>query len=229
MAASFGAEEPPDNRLSLSRLAEIYDRTAPFYDSVVAAQQATAKLAALEVLARKPNERFLEVGVGTGWAFSRVIESTGPDGAIGADVAAGMIGIARERLAAECRLVRAPLLLADVTALPFAEAAFDCLLLTYTLEVLPNAAMLPALRECNRVLAKGGRMVVLNLTPGEDSAGGAMTADWQEHFLADPEAFGGARPLRAATLLREAGFTEITRLYVGPEWPSEVLCGRGQK
>jgi hypothetical protein len=50
-----------------------------------------------------------------------------------------------------------------------------------------------------------------------------MTDDWQQRFLADPEAFGGARPLLASQMLLEAGFSDVSRRYVGPEWPSEVL------
>jgi ubiquinone/menaquinone biosynthesis C-methylase UbiE len=224
MAQIYDASAPPDNGLTIARLATIYDRTAAFYDSVVAAQQAPAKLAAIEALARHAGERLLEVGLGTAWAFRRVVDATGVEGAIGVDVAAGMLVVARERLAAESGLVHAPFALADVTALPFASGVFDCLLLSYTLEVLPNADMLPALSECRRVLRRDGRIVVLNLTPGENG-GAALTAEWQRRFASDPEAYGGARPLRAQGLLARAGFERVRRRYVGPDWPSEVITG----
>src|SRR6266545_3580223 len=206
----------------MRRVAAIYDRTAAFYDSVVAELQDSAKLAAIEALARLPGERFLEVGAGTGWVFARIITASGGEGALGLDVAPGMIEVARRRLKDEAGIDSAPLLLGDTTALPFTHGRFDCLLITYTLEVLPSGAILPALRECLRVLRPGGRAVVLNLTPGEgDDA--AMTSEWQQRFVIDPEAFGGARPLQAAALMRKAGFAEVTRSYVGRDWPSEVL------
>ena len=215
---------PPDNGLDIRRLATIYDRTAAFYDTVVADLQSSAKLAAIETLARQRGERFLEVGAGTGWAFARIVATSGSEGALGLDVAAGMIEVARRRLQDEAGNGVAPLILGDATALPFADGAFDCLLITYTLEVLPTDAILPALRECLRVLRPGGRAIALNLTPGE-GGDAAMTSEWQQRFTTDPEAFGGARPLQASSLMQQAGFAEVLRTYVGPDWPSEVLMG----
>ena len=206
--------------IGIPRIARIYDQTAAFYDDVVAVQQSGPKLVALEVLARRRGERVLEVGVGTAWAFERLIEASGSDGAIGVDVAPGMLDVARDRVP------NASLMLADALRLPFEDATFDCLLSSYTLEVLPDAAMLPALREFHRVLRGGGRLVVCNLTDGVGEADAAMTEDWRRRFVADPEAFGGARPLHAASMLSDAGFEGVSRRYVGPEWPSEVLSAR---
>jgi ubiquinone/menaquinone biosynthesis C-methylase UbiE len=211
--------------IDVPRLARIYDRTAAFYDQVVAQQQSGPKLAALEVLARKAGERFLEVGVGTGWAFAPLVNASGVERAIGIDVAPGMLEVARERLQGECALTYAPLILADGLRLPFADGSFDCILCSYTLEVLPGEAMLPALREWRRVLRSRGRLVEVNLTDGEGDDDEAMTADWRRRFPDDPEYFGGARPVHAMELLRHAGFVEVTRRYVGPAWPSEVLLG----
>jgi len=210
--------------IDVPRLARIYDQTAAFYDQVVAQHQSGPKLAALEVLARQPGERFLEVGVGTAWAFSRLVQATGVEGALGIDVAPGMLDVARDRLRYECGVQYSPLMLADGLRLPFPDGSFDCLLSSYTLEVLPSEAMLPSLLEWHRVLRPGGRIVVCNLTDGEGSDA-AMTEDWRRRFQDDPEFFGGARPVHAISLLREAGFMDVTRRYVGPEWPSEVIRG----
>lgn len=206
--------------IDIPRIARIYDQTAAFYDDVVAVQQSGPKLVALEVLGRRPGERVLEVGVGTAWAFEKLIGASGSDGAVGVDVAPGMLEVARDRVP------NATLMLADALRLPFEDATFDCLLSSYTLEVLPDAAMLPALREFHRVLRAGGRLVVCNLTDGVGEADAAMTEDWRRRFVVDPEAFGGARPLHAASMLADAGFVEVTRRYVGPEWPSEVLSAK---
>src|SRR4051812_38057991 len=146
--------------IDIARIARIYDQTAAFYDDIVAVQQSGPKLVALEVLARERGERVLEVGVGTAWAFEKLIEASGSDGAIGVDVAPGMLDVARGRVPT------ATLMLADALRLPFADATFACLLSSYTLEVLPDAAILPALREFHRVLRGGGRLVVCNLTDG---------------------------------------------------------------
>jgi ubiquinone/menaquinone biosynthesis C-methylase UbiE len=212
-------EEPLANPLTVARLGEIYTRTAAFYDGIVAEAQARAKLVAIEQLAREPGERFLEVGVGTGWAFQRIAKATGAANAWGVDVADGMLAVARERLPSQCGL-----LLADARRMPFPDAAFDCLLCTYTFEVLGVTDIEAAANECLRVLRRGGRMVVVNLTEGEGSDA-AMTDEWKAGYANDPEFFGGARPLLLQPMLEARGFGRLTRRYVGPEWPSEVLLG----
>ena len=225
MSAARDAGPPLDSPIGVPRLQAIYDRTAAFYDAVVAAPQAEAKLEAIALLARRTGERFLEVGVGTAWAFARVVAASGDEGAIGLDLAPGMLAVARRRLAEEAGLAHSPVLLADARRLPLADAAFDCLLSTYTLEVLPAADAETVLAECRRVLRPGGRAVFLNLTPGE-GADAPFTDDWQRHFAVDPERFGGARPIRAAPLLRKAGFRDVSRRYLGGDWPSELLVAR---
>ena len=75
------------------------------------------------------------------------------------------------------------------------------------------------------MLRPGGRAVFLNLTQGE-GADAAFTDDWQRHFAVNPERFGGARPIRGAPLLRKAGFRDVSRRYVGGDWPSELLVAR---
>ena len=92
-----------------------------------------------------------------------------------------------------------------------------------------------ALRREARDMLRGGPPTVQLLRPvgplahanppaGQGDAW-AMTADWRRRFPDDPECFGGARPLHALSLLQEAGFLQVTRRYVGPAWPSEVLRG----
>ena len=215
------------NPLDVARLGEIYSRTAAFYDGVVAAKQAAAKLKAIEVLARKPGERFLEVGAGTAWAFARVIEASGAANSYALDVAAGMLEVARDVLA-EHGVVAPALLLGDGRHLPFPDASIDCVLNTYTFEVLGEADIAPALLETMRVLRPGGRVVIVNLT---DATNGnaedeAMIGDWKARYEADPEFFGGARPLQLSPMLAAHGFESIMRAYVGSDWPSEVLAGR---
>ena len=208
------------------RLGEIYDHTAPFYDGVVAAHQAHAKEIAIELLARRPDEPFLEVGVGTGWAFERILRASGGRGAVALDLAPGMLEVARRRVLGVA-LETTSLVLGDAMRLPFADEAFTCLLCSYTLDVLPSASVAAAISELKRVLQPGGRLVTLNLTPGEDKDA-TFTDEWQRGYAADPEFYSGARPLRLESLLAEAGFTVLERRYSGLDagWPSEIVLSR---
>ena len=216
--------DPLPSAIDILRLQEIYDRTAAFYDEVVAEHQAKAKEQALELLARHPGERFLEVGCGTGWAFRRVLSRSGPTGALGIDAAPGMLAVAGRRLLEEHEGGYPPLALADARALPFAAAAFDCLLTTYTLEVLPLQDITAVLQECLRVLRPGGRLVAVNLTEGEGEDA-AVTEEWKRGYAADPEYFSGSRPLLLSGLIERAGFRDVRRQYSGHGrgWPSEII------
>jgi ubiquinone/menaquinone biosynthesis C-methylase UbiE len=209
--------------IEAARLHEIYSRTAAFYDAVVAEHQAAAKDIALAMLARRPGEHFLEVGVGTAWCFSRIVAGTGSGRAIGLDAAPGMLDVARETLRT-AGLPPTGLALGDASRLPFAPGSFDCVLCTYTLEVVDEPVALQLLSEMRRVLRPDGRLVVADLTNGEgDDA--PMTDEWLRGFEADPEFFGGARPISLRPLLHRAGFEVGERRYSGhgAGWPSEVV------
>lgn len=213
---------PLANPISVARLGEIYTRTAAFYDGLVAQKQAAAKLAAIEALNRQAGERFLEVGAGTGWALRRIVVASGSQDAYGLDVAQGMLEVARAELEGVSPAVS--LLLGDGRRLPFADASLDCILNTYTFEVMGEADIAAMLDDMRRVLRPGGRAVIVNLTDATD--GGvedeAMIRDWLDRYEADPEFFGGARPLQLSAMLQVHGFEVASRRYVGPDWPSEV-------
>lgn len=215
---------PLDNALSVARLGEIYTRTAAFYDDIVAGKQAAAKQVAIELLRRERGDRFLEIGVGTAWAFGRIIAVSGSRNAYGLDVAPGMLDVAREALASHGESHHC-LLLGDGRALPFADGVIDCMLNTYTFEVMNTRDIAAMIGEMYRAVRPGGRAVVVNLTDATE--GGpedeAMVQDWKQRYEADPEFFGGARPLQLTDMLRAGGFDVRSRRYVGPEWPSEVL------
>lgn len=212
-----------ENPLDSQRLQEIYSRTAAFYDQVVAEHQAAAKLEAIEMLARSAGQPFLEVAMGTAWAFSRVLESSGIEGAVGVEIAPGMLEVAQEQL--QARLTGMPTLaLADSARLPFRDDAFDCVLCTYTLECMPEGLIDATVAEMYRVLRAGGAVVVADLTEGEGDDS-AMTDEWKAGFQRDPEFFGGARPIRLVPLLEKAGFKIEERRYSGhgQSWPSEIV------
>jgi ubiquinone/menaquinone biosynthesis C-methylase UbiE len=207
-----------------ARLQEIYSRTAAFYDEVVAVHQARVKEIAIELLARQPDEWLLEAGVGTAWAFGRVVAATGGRRAIGLDVASGMLDVSRDAIGELAPGERPELMLGDGMRLPFRDGALDCALCTYTLDVLPAESITPVLVELRRVLRAGGRLVVAGLTDGEgDDA--SFSEDWRTRYTADPEYFGGARPLQASPHLLEAGFAVVQRHYSGGDagWPSEIV------
>lgn len=140
---------PPD-RLNRRR----YDFYAPFYDGMAVILR-PARRAALDRLALQPGERVLIVGCGTGLDFDHL-----PSGVhvTGLDVSPGMLQRARARAA---RLgLPADLREGDARALPFADAAFDVVILHLILAVAPDPELVA--RESARVLRRGGRVSVFD-------------------------------------------------------------------
>jgi SAM-dependent methyltransferase len=113
-------------------------------------------------------KRILDVGSGAGQIVAHLLKYADRDATItGCDISPEMLRRARGRLKSN----RPQFLTADLTRLPFADAAFDCITCGYVLEHLPEARL--GLAELARVLAPGGRMLLLTT---EDSFGGAWTS-----------------------------------------------------
>jgi ubiquinone/menaquinone biosynthesis C-methylase UbiE len=110
------------------------------------------------VLAPQPGERILEIGVGTGYYSLDLAEWVGPAGTV------ELFDLQQEfldhvsRAAAERGLGNLVATRGDATALPFADAGIDAVVLIAVLGEIPDSAA--ALREIRRVLRPGGRLIV---------------------------------------------------------------------
>jgi ubiquinone/menaquinone biosynthesis C-methylase UbiE len=110
----------------------------------------------------------LDVGSGAGQIAGHLLEFSDRETQITCtDLSAQMLRRARQRLKNE----RPAFVVADVTALPFADGSFDGITCGYVLEHVPEPER--GLSELSRVLAKGGRMLLLTT---EDNFSGAWTS-----------------------------------------------------
>jgi ArsR family transcriptional regulator len=114
----------------------------------------------LGLLPAGPLGQALDIGTGTG----RLLESLAPriSSGLGVDASRAMLALARVRLASH-DLSHCAVRLADMYALPLPDAAFDLVFLQMVLHYAeePEAAM----AEARRVLAPGGRLIVVDLAP----------------------------------------------------------------
>lgn len=104
--------------------------------------------------------RLLDIGTGTG----RVLELLAPHFrlALGVDASKQMLALARARLA-KLDLAHCTVRLADMYRLPLADASFDTAVLQMVLHYAEDPA--GAVAEAARVLAPGGRLIVIDLAP----------------------------------------------------------------
>ncbi|SLL97145.1 Ubiquinone/menaquinone biosynthesis methyltransferase ubiE [Actinoplanes sp. SE50/110] len=135
-------------------VAEMFDGVAKRYDltnTVLSfGQDRGWRRATRAALGLRPGERVLDVGAGTGISTDEL----GRSGAfaVGADLSVGMLQAGRA-----VRPV-VPLLAGDALKLPFADATFDAVTISFALRNVVDTGA--ALREFGRVTRPGGRLVV---------------------------------------------------------------------
>jgi demethylmenaquinone methyltransferase/2-methoxy-6-polyprenyl-1,4-benzoquinol methylase len=141
----------------------MFDRIAPRYDLMnglmTGWQDQRWRAAAARAALATGAECVLDAATGTG-ALARALLAAGARAVVGVDASSEMLERAAANLAA-CAGVS--LLYADVMALPYNDGRFDACTIGFGLRNLPDYP--GGVAELARVLAPGGRLVVLELTP----------------------------------------------------------------
>ncbi|HEX5541767.1 MAG TPA: demethylmenaquinone methyltransferase [Micromonospora sp.] len=139
-------------------IAAMFDGVASRYDLtntvMTAGRDRAWRRATREALDLRPGERVLDVGAGTGVSTQELARSGAY--AVGVDLSLGMLR-AGHRVRPEV-----PLLAGDALRLPFPDAAFDAVTISFALRNVVDTEA--ALREFARVTRPGGRLVVCELS-----------------------------------------------------------------
>lgn len=140
----------------------VYRAWAPIYDRTVEHLFAPARRRAMELLALRPGERVLLLGVGTGSDLPLL-----PEGirALGIDLSPEMLARARAKLPLPDRTVE--LVLGDAQAPEVEHGSYDAVVLNLILSVVPDGAA--CLRAALGALAPHGRIVVFDKFASESA------------------------------------------------------------
>ena len=134
----------------------VYEKLSKVYDLIFGPTLHPGRVTALERMGIQPNDRILEVGVGTGINTSMYPRNCH---VTGVDLSSSMLEKARERVAREgLRNVR--LLEMDAQNLTFADDSFDIVYAPYLVSVVPDPV--GVVREMRRVCKPGGKIIILN-------------------------------------------------------------------
>ncbi|RMD65247.1 methyltransferase domain-containing protein [Candidatus Parcubacteria bacterium] len=161
----------------------------------------------------------LEVAVGTGRLFRKIVEKNPHGRNEGVDLSANMLAHARRRLA-QTRSSSWNLQTGSAFSLPFPGDSFDLVFNTYMLDLLPETDFPKALGEFHRVLRPGGRLALVTFGFGEF---------WFNRFwfwLAKtfPSLLTNCRPVRVGALLEQIGLRVIHSETVSQNtFPSDVI------
>ncbi len=164
-----------------------YDRMAGGYDALCDRNEHAAREAGLMALAVQPGERVLEIGYGTGHSLVELATFAGGGGHVdGVDVSDGMRTVAAKRIDRAGLSDRVTLAVAPVPPLPYADAMFDVVSMSFTLELFPLETISIVLAEIRRVLKPTGRLGAVSMSlvkPGEKDSTLEHTYKWMHrHF-----------------------------------------------
>ena len=208
-----------DARLGKSRVRDTYRRIARAYDFWAWLTERKARERCLDLAAIQDGEAVLEVAVGTGLAFEKILKSNPSGRNEGIDLTEAMIDRARKR-ATDSGQSNFRLRLGDAYNLDFANDSFDVLITNYLFDLLPERDFASILQEFNRVLRPDSRLVIVNMTVGRRW----FNSIWTLVYRVNPALMGGCRPVQLLPYLEVAGFRQLRREYVSQvTFPSEVI------
>ena len=208
-----------DAKLSQSEIPKVYDSLSKTYDIWGKLAETKARNRALELADIHDGQNILEVAVGTGLAFYDIVKKN-PNGTnTGIDISPGMLKKAEKRLLG---LSNANYQLKIGNAFKIEEEAehFDLLVNSYMFDLIAFKEMDGVLMEFKRVLKKGGKLVLVNMTTGE-SFGSRI---YSLIYRISPKLFGGCREVGLSDKLQQNGFDILAREYHQQLlFPSEVI------
>jgi ubiquinone/menaquinone biosynthesis C-methylase UbiE len=209
-------------RVSQSEIGRVYDKLSAIYDIWGVLTESRARNRAIELAAIKDGQDILEVAAGTGLAFYEIVKRNPHGRNAGIDLSDGMLRKAKKRLS---KLSGASYSLSKNTAfdLQAATESIDLLVNNYMFDLISFEDMDRVLMEFKRVLKKGGKLVLVNMTEGETR--GSKVYDLL--YRLSPKTMGGCRGVRLTDRLIQHGFTVEAREYFQQMlFPSEVILAR---
>lgn len=210
-----------DAALNKDQVRTIYRRFASTYDFWSSLMESKARLRCLEMADIKNGESVLEVAVGTGVLFEKLLKSNPRGRNEGIDLSNEMLSQAIERLHKSGESNYA-LKIGDAYHLQYPDNSFDLVLNNYMFDLIPEKDFGVILSEFKRVLRKDGRIVIVSMTKGPHW----FDIVWELFYKIQPSLLGGCRGVALMPYLKRVGFEKIRREYIIQMlFPSEVICG----
>jgi ubiquinone/menaquinone biosynthesis C-methylase UbiE len=211
-------ERHPDE----SDVVDAYSRVAPLYNVWSYLTESKAAQKVVELAEIRDGQRILEVALGTGLLFARILRLNRTGETFGVDLSPAMIAKAKKHLEGisgeHCHLQ-----IANAYHLPFDSNAFDLLINNFMLDLLPEEDFTVVLREFHRVVKPGGLLVVSTMSFGKKW----YNAIWYRVAKHFPQLLTGCRPVEIRRYLEKTGFELLQSVRVSQNtFPSEIVKAR---
>ena len=140
-----------------SSIQSAYSRYSGVYDVVFGAVFKPGRHAAINALNSQPQDRILDVGVGTGLSLPMYRDDVK---VVGIDISVEMLEKARSRIAQNAITQVESILEMDAQDMAFADNSFDSVVAMYAVSVVPDLNRM--FDEVHRVCKPGGEFVLVN-------------------------------------------------------------------
>jgi len=208
-------------KLTKSQIPEVYRGKAAVYDIWGKLTESKAQDRCLELANIQDGEAILEVAVGTGLSFQRILQQNPSGINEGIDLSPAMLAKAQEK-AIRTGSANYNLHIGDAYQLDYPNESFDLLINNYMFDLLPESDFQPILQEFYRVLRPGGRLVLLNMAKGKRW----HNQIWATIYQIQPSWLGGCRGVALFDPVQDVGFQQTHREFLSQmTFPSEVIYG----
>jgi len=206
-------------RVPQSEIPGVYDSLSKTYDIWGKLAETRARNRAIDLADIKDGQNILEVAVGTGLGFYEIVQRN-PNGTnTGVDISPGMLQKAKKSLG-KLTAANYELRIGNAFSLEEETGSFDLLVNNYMFDLIAFDDMDTILEEFKRVLKKGGKLILVNMTAGESLGSGIYSLIYR----ISPKLFGGCRSVQLSDKLENHGFEVKSREYYQQLWfPSEVI------
>jgi ubiquinone/menaquinone biosynthesis C-methylase UbiE len=176
-------------------------------------------------------QRVLVVACGTGRGIPELAQAVGPTGRVDAlDLSEPMIEQARAKCETSGLGEQVHFKQGNAKELPYPDETFDLVYNGYMLDLIPLDGFEPILKEMQRVLKPGGKLVLLNMSKPDE----------KKTFYESIYKWTGipCRPVLMAPYLKSLGFINVQRVYralrphnlyermIGLLWGQEIVTAQ---
>ena len=208
-----------DAKIPQHKISGLYDSMAWYYDVWAHFTEKKAQDKAIEISKIKDGLTILDVAVGTGNLFNRILKRNPSGFNIGIDISKGMLTKAKSKLSKQPNQ-NYSLEIGSAFDIKMDNHTVDILFNNYMFDLIPFNQMGSIIDEFFRVLKPGGKLVLVNMTKAERLGAGLYELIYRIY----PLAMGGCRGVQQNNLLTKYGFKVITREYIQQMlFPSEVI------
>jgi demethylmenaquinone methyltransferase/2-methoxy-6-polyprenyl-1,4-benzoquinol methylase len=196
-------------RISLRKEATrvAYNRMSRCYDFLAGRLERKYVDAGLQMLGPTSEETILEIGFGTGYAIVAMARSVGGSGKVyGIDISDAMLRKAGLRVSKAGLANRVVLQRGDAVKLPYKDAFFDSIFMSFTLELFDTTEIPTVLKECERVLKDDGYLCAVALSKKDEDS--FMVRLYERVHRMFPR-YVDCRPIFVRQTLEESGFRTI--------------------